>query len=248
MINKYTKHKAAALSKNFKSTEFDCHGDGCCGVTHIDTALVDILQKIRDNFKQPITINSGYRCSTHNAKVGGAKSSLHKEGKAADIVVKNVKPAEVAKFAESIGVKGIGLYETAKDGYFVHVDTRASKGFWYGQGQAKRTTFGGAPKQEVTVKEWQKAAIADGFSLPSGDDGIWGKECEAVAKKALCKQYTSGYKNKNLTKIVQKVVGTSVDGMYGKATKQAVKAYQTEHKLTADGIVGYNTWKKILGV
>jgi hypothetical protein len=38
---------------------------------------------------------------------------------------------------------GIGLYETNSDGYFVHIDTRTTKSFWYGQKQAKRTTFGG---------------------------------------------------------------------------------------------------------
>jgi flagellar capping protein FliD len=40
-----------------------------------------------------------------------------------------------------MGIKGIGLYETSKDGFFVHVDTRTSKSFWYGQAQASRTTF-----------------------------------------------------------------------------------------------------------
>lgn len=129
------------LSTNFKVKEFRCK-DGSESVL-IDGKLVDILQSIRNYFGKPVTINSAYRNATYNRKVGGASGSLHVKGMAADIVVSGVAPAEVANYAERIGVKGIGLYETAKDGYFVHVDTRTSKSFWYGQAQAYRETFGG---------------------------------------------------------------------------------------------------------
>jgi N-acetylmuramoyl-L-alanine amidase len=54
--------------------------------------------------------------------------------------------------------------------------------------------------------------------------------------------------NKNLTKIVQKVVGVDADGLCGSITREAIMAYQKAHGLTADGEVGINTWKKILGV
>ena len=102
-------------------------------------------------------------------------------------------------------------------------------------------------KPSVTVLEWQKAAIADGFKLASGADGKWGKECEAVAKQAICKRRTT-YKYKNLTKLVQKAVGVKVDGKFGKDTENAVIKWQKLMGLTADGCVGINTWKKILGV
>lgn len=246
-VKTYKKGDTSKLSANFKISEFCCKGNGCCSTAKIDTDLVAIVQKIRTHFGKPVTINSGYRCETHNKRVGGVNSSKHVSGMAADIVVKGVAPAEVAKYAESIGVKGIGLYE-GKDGNFVHVDTRTRKGFWYGHAQAKRTTFGGAVKANTGVKDWQKAAIADGYKFPSGADGIWGSECEAVAKKALCKKYAVGYKNKNLTKIVQAVVGVEADGKFGNATKTAVVNWQKSMGLTTDGVVGYNTWKKILGV
>ena len=102
-------------------------------------------------------------------------------------------------------------------------------------------------KPSVTVLEWQKAAIADGFKLASGADGKWGKECEAVAKQAICKRRTT-YKYKNLTKLVQKAVGVKVDGKFGKDTEAAVKNMQKLMGLAADGCVGLNTWKRILGV
>lgn len=101
----------------------------------------------------------------------------------------------------------------------------------------------------INVCTWQKAAIADGFKFPKyGADGIWGAECEAVAKKAVCKKQIVGYKNKNLTKIVQKAVGVDVDGLFGNDTKNAVIAYQKSNGLIVDGVVGLNTWEKILGI
>ena len=104
-------------------------------------------------------------------------------------------------------------------------------------------------KPSITVLEWQKAAIADGFKFAKhGADGKWGAECEAVAKKAICKKQTIGYKYQNLTKLIQRAVGVKVDGKFGNDTKNAVIKWQKLMGLTADGAVGLNTWKKILGV
>jgi hypothetical protein len=78
--------------------------------------------------------------------------SRHSKGQAADIYINGVTPAEIAKYAESIGILGIGLYETDADGHFVHIDTREYKSFWYGQKQAQRTTFGGAIVKDEETK------------------------------------------------------------------------------------------------
>ena len=45
-----------------------------------------LLEPIRKAFRQPIIINSGYRCRQLNRAVGGAQRSLHLSGRAADIV------------------------------------------------------------------------------------------------------------------------------------------------------------------
>ena len=148
-VKTYKKKAISKLSTNFKSTEFDCHGSGCCSETLIDEQLVEYLQDIRDHFGKPVNVSSAYRCATHNKNVGGATGSRHMKGQAADIYIDGVKPAEIAKYAESIGILGIGLYETDKDGHFVHVDTRTTKSFWYGQAQAPRSTFGGAVVNQV---------------------------------------------------------------------------------------------------
>ena len=105
------------------------------------------------------------------------------------------------------------------------------------------------------VYEFQKAAIADGFSFPMfGADGYWGSECEAVAEKAIVKKRLI-YKYRNLTMLVQRELGfkgSDIDGKCGSITKEAIIEFQKKHNKThglkADGCVGLNTWKVILGV
>lgn len=98
------------------------------------------------------------------------------------------------------------------------------------------------------IKEWQLAAIADGFKFPKwGADGRWGGECLAVARKAVCKKRAT-YKYKNLTKIIQRAVGVTVDGKFGNDTRAAVIKWQKLVGLQDDGCVGPESWKKLLGV
>lgn len=126
----YKKGVKTQLSKNFKSTEFDCNGKGCCTLTPIDPKLVEMLQKIRDNFKASVNLNCGFRCEKHNAKVSGAsKNSQHLLGKAADIVVKGVHPVRVVRYIETIpefaGRIGCYTWNDKGDG-FVHIDVRGT--------------------------------------------------------------------------------------------------------------------------
>lgn len=69
-----------------------------------------------------MVINSGYRCAVHNRAVGGARQSQHLLGNAADIVVANAAPDEVAVVSEKIGFFGLGSYNG-----FTHVDVRLGK-------------------------------------------------------------------------------------------------------------------------
>ncbi len=124
------------LSKNFKVSEFAC-SDGSDTIL-IDSELVTIIQNIRDHFATSVSINSAYRTPSWNEKVGGVKNSYHTMGMAADIHVSGVAPSEVAKYAETIGVRGVGLYST-----FVHVDSRQYKYYWQGSGSVTVSTHGG---------------------------------------------------------------------------------------------------------
>jgi len=72
------------LTTNFRLSEFYCP---CCGKAKISTALPRLLQQIRDEVGEPLTISSGYRCAKHNAEVGGVPNSDHTKGLAVDIPI-----------------------------------------------------------------------------------------------------------------------------------------------------------------
>ena len=130
-VRAYSKAKDGntALTKNFKVREFACR-DGS-DVIFISMDLVELLQKIRDHFGKPVTINSAYRTVAYNKSknVKGATYSQHLYGTAADIVVKGVAPETVAAYAETLLPRsgGIGLYDN-----FTHIDVRAAKSRWKG--------------------------------------------------------------------------------------------------------------------
>ena len=55
------------------------------------TALAQkILQPIRDFYKQPVVVSSGYRCKALNVAVGGSQTSQRSHGEAADIQIEGV--------------------------------------------------------------------------------------------------------------------------------------------------------------
>jgi len=45
----------------------------------------NVLDPVRDQWRKPIRVNSGYRCETLNKAVKGASTSQHLKGEAADI-------------------------------------------------------------------------------------------------------------------------------------------------------------------
>lgn len=224
-IKTYAKASADKLSEHFSVAEFSCHGQDCgCTEVKIDEKLVERLETIRDHFGARTYISSGYRCPTHNASVDGASNSYHMRGQAADIVVEGVAPAEVAKYAESIGILGIGLYDS-----FVHIDTREKKSFWYSAKQEYRSTFGGAP---TTIAPKENVSSLDTLPMLKRGD----KSDTVKALQVLLMGY--GYDLSTY----------GADGSYGGTTERAVKAYQADNALDADGIVGGKTWAKLLGL
>lgn len=246
-IKTYQKTDKSKLTANFRVSEFACHGSGCCSTVLIDSDLANYLQKIRDHFGKPVTINSGYRCATHNKAVGGATRSYHTKGMAADIAVKDVAPAEVAKYAETIGILGIGLYETASDGYFVHVDTRTSKAFWYGQKQAYRSTFGGTPP--YTLKQFITDVQA---ACGAAVDGIAGGETLSKTVTLSASKNTRHAAGKPVQKRLNAMGYNAgdADGIAGPKFTAAVKAFQKANGCVADGEVTAKakTWRKLLGM
>lgn len=245
-IKTYKKGNEQKIATNFRAREFDCQGRGCCTETKVDEKLVQYLQQIRDHFGKPVYLTA-YRCKTHNARTpNAAPNSYHVYGQAADFHIDGVVPAEIAKYAESIGIKGIGLYDT-----FVHIDTRTSKSFWYSHAQEKRTTFGGAlvAEQEAYsleqfVRDVQKAcgATVDGKAGPETLSKTvtlsrWWNRKHAAVLAVQKRLLALGYDD----------VGEA-DGVAGAKFAKAVKAFQKNNGCTADGVITAKnkTWRKLL--
>ena len=105
------------ISRYFDRSEFACKCG--CGQDTVDVVLLEALEAIREHFGEPVRVTSGNRCERHNTRVGGSEHSQHKKGRAADILVSGVSPAEVADYAESLGMS-VGRYDS-----FTHVDSRS---------------------------------------------------------------------------------------------------------------------------
>lgn len=260
----YKKSDRTMLSKNFGVPEFSCHGQGCCDITLIDTDLVAIEQDMRDHFGAPVTNTSAYRCPVHNRNVGGATGSRHTKGQAADFVVAGHAPRECAQYLESRGVMGIGLYESRVDGYFVHVDTRTVKSYWYGQAQAYRSTFGPYIGKPANPAKPSKPTIIDAAdysheqfirelqaAIGARVDGLAGPETLNMTPTLAAWRNISHPAVLPVQRYL-KYLGYEVgdlDGVAGPKFTAAVKQFQTdtECKYKDGEITSKNeTWKKIL--
>lgn len=118
-----------SVTTNFDYMEFVCPCCGCLCITPRFYSHMEKLQELRDRVGFPITVNSGYRCPTHNKEVGGVADSQHR------IFATDIRPTEAGKdklklistVAEELGFDGIGKYPT-----FVHLDMRGSRARWKG--------------------------------------------------------------------------------------------------------------------
>ena len=116
------------ISKHFAYTELACP---CCNQLLMDVRLVEALEDLRQSLDRPFIINSGYRCSKHNEKVGGRLSSRHLQGLAVDISTKDW-PADDLHFlvfsmtsytsTDKEMNTGIGIYQK-----HIHFDLRADR-------------------------------------------------------------------------------------------------------------------------
>ena len=125
------------VSAHFTVEEFACHDGTPYPAEWVADRLAPLcaaLEAIRESCgNRPVSILSGYRTPAHNEALrdadgsgsGVAKDSQHVVGRAADIVIGGVAPADVhaAVLAldtqGAIKIGGVGLYQK-----WVHVDVR----------------------------------------------------------------------------------------------------------------------------
>lgn len=106
--------------KYFRKSEFEC---SCgCGESPMNEEFIKLLDELREEFKSPIYITSGYRCPAHNKKIGGVSDSYHTKGVAVDIHIYGVNAYNLLKLALS-KFDGIGISQKGGVGSrFIHLD------------------------------------------------------------------------------------------------------------------------------
>jgi len=109
------------MSKFFKLKEFECKCG--CGLNNVAPELIEKLDTARSLADIPFIINSGCRCTKHNADIGGSESSSHLGGFAVDLKCKqSVSRFLMIQNLIKAGFNRIGL---SKD--FIHVDIDSTK-------------------------------------------------------------------------------------------------------------------------
>lgn len=106
----------------FTREEFRCKCGGkyCNGFpAEPQEGMVRAIDNVREHFGKAFTPNSGVRCPTHNANVGGASNSRHLYGKAVDFHVPGKTAAQVLDYLATL--PGLG-YCYAIDADNVHMD------------------------------------------------------------------------------------------------------------------------------
>lgn len=67
-------------------------------IGNITLLCVNVLQPLRDALRKAVNITSGFRNEELNRLVGGSATSDHTKGKAVDIKVKGMTPAQLRDF------------------------------------------------------------------------------------------------------------------------------------------------------
>lgn len=106
------------------------------------------------------------------------------------------------------------------------------------------------PGKKKIIKDLQTSCNKQGYSNQTVD-GIAGKN--TLAGCPTLRSGASGEITKCMQQLLKYVHGYTLggygcDGDFSNATKAAVKKFQKTNNLTADGIVGKKTWKKLLGI
>jgi len=106
----------------FTYSEFDSPDEPGSG-SEMSPVLLGMLDAARKHYGKSITVNSGFRTESHNAKVGGVKTSSHLKGLAVDIKVDSSSNRFVLYEAlRKVGFRRIGVAKT-----FIHADIDPDK-------------------------------------------------------------------------------------------------------------------------
>lgn len=112
------------INEYFDTDEFRCKCSRCSHTSPtMDPTLISMLTDLRRMYRNPIYIESGYRCPEHNRDCGGVEDSAHVKCKAVDIkVATGTQRIKLMRYALMVGFKRVGIGKN-----FIHLDVDTSK-------------------------------------------------------------------------------------------------------------------------
>lgn len=162
-----------------------------------------------------VSISSAYRTAKHNAKVGGVPKSQHRYGTAADITLSFSSAKKLLECARY--AEKIGFTGIGLDNKYQNfIHLDTRPNVSYFRYNSRGGTYS-VPSFFNTVKR-----------------GMQSEDVKTLQKKLN----ECGYKG-NKGEVL------SADGIFGSSTEYALKNCQEANGLTADGVAGPKTWRKI---
>tara|TARA_R100000734_G_C3282389_1_gene75736 strand:- start:357 stop:716 length:360 start_codon:yes stop_codon:yes gene_type:complete len=108
--------------RHFKLEEFASPDEKGSG-SNMDIGFLQMLDNAREIAGIPFKINSGFRTTKHNKKVGGKKSSSHLRGLACDIACSDgITRQKITSALIKAGFRRLGIADT-----FIHCDNDNDK-------------------------------------------------------------------------------------------------------------------------
>lgn len=179
-------------------------------------------------------------------KLGGSSGNSGSSGSSADEMptrtLRNGCTGDDVKSVQN-RLKALGYFTDKVDGKYDGGTAAAVKAFQKRNGldadgvagtKTYKKLYGSNPvaaPQEDNEDEEESTGNDGGFKIPTRTlrKGCTGEDVENLQQRLKDLGYYTGL----------------VDGSYGNGTVEAVKAFQTRHKLTPDGVAGTNTYKKL---
>lgn len=237
--------------------------------------LVNIVN-FHNKYSQGVDVSIHFNAYTHTSKAMGVEVCYYSQFMLADEMSRNISKA--TGLINRGPKERTGLYvlkHTTKPSILIEVcfgDSEADCAIYKAKFEdicqtIAKTLIGGITVPSNSTPSTPKPSTPT-TSKPSGND--WVRRLQAECnKQGFSNQVVDGIAGPNtlngcptlkygsrgnITKLLQeKLVSlgyntNGVDGIFGSGTKNAVIKYQKSKGLSADGIVGQNTWRKLLGL
>lgn len=95
------------MTKSQTATRFDFHEQFTPPppvIENLEDLVTEILAPLRASIRLAVHVSSGYRCPRLNERIGGAETSQHVKGEAADISVRGWSPEKLYQYIKNSGL------------------------------------------------------------------------------------------------------------------------------------------------